>query len=179
VAQDATHKSLSNRPLLLAVAHAVSIATWLASVSALHFSYFNIYCSVGCWPHFIALKEGAVVWVKDTSLPPHLGCFWMSFLGVKTRWLPFVHGEGDHADHPFEVGVPLWIIVLLSGVVSVWLFVLRRRHDRRYRLGQCMKCGYDLRGLIERCPECGSSGTWGLEAQPSGEKDGNRKSGRH
>ncbi len=53
--------------------------------------------------------------------------------------------------------VPLWSIVLVCALVSGLLTVLpvlRRR--KRARRGQCLHCGYDLRGSTERCPECGT-----------------------
>ncbi len=53
--------------------------------------------------------------------------------------------------------IPIWSIALVcalaSGLLTV-LPVLRRR--KRARRGQCLHCGYDLRGSTERCPECGT-----------------------
>lgn len=51
---------------------------------------------------------------------------------------------------------PLWGIFVLSVSYPIVAFIygpLRRRRRRKY--GQCLDCGYDLRGLVEpRCPEC-------------------------
>ncbi len=54
------------------------------------------------------------------------------------------------------ISLPHWLFVL---VFSIPLFVAGKRvHRRRKRkkLGLCIKCGYDLRGSMERCPECGA-----------------------
>ena len=49
--------------------------------------------------------------------------------------------------------------ILVPGSVAALFFVLGvrrwRRHERRLRMGECIGCGYNLRGLTEpRCPEC-------------------------
>ncbi len=52
--------------------------------------------------------------------------------------------------------IPIWSIAVGCAVASGLLTVppvLRRR--KRARRGQCLHCGYDLRGSTERCPECG------------------------
>ena len=51
--------------------------------------------------------------------------------------------------------IPLWIPAFMFG--SSFLIVTRpiRRRRKRERLGLCLQCGYNLRGLTEpRCPEC-------------------------
>jgi hypothetical protein len=60
--------------------------------------------------------------------------------------------------------VPLRSVALCSGVLAaacfgVWagrtVFMVRRQLARM-RAGQCLMCGYDLRGSDRRCPECGT-----------------------
>ena len=54
---------------------------------------------------------------------------------------------------------PLWII---AGLGAIFPYT-RLRKNRRFKIGHCPQCGYDLRAtpeaggrLLERCPECGS-----------------------
>src|SRR5262249_769638 len=49
--------------------------------------------------------------------------------------------------------------VALYGLVAFGLVTLIRgiRRWRRRKPGLCKKCGYDLRGSAERCPECGAA----------------------
>jgi len=52
--------------------------------------------------------------------------------------------------------IPLWLLLLLAlpapALVARRALVSRRRAAR----GLCLACGYDLRGSISRCPECGT-----------------------
>jgi hypothetical protein len=53
-----------------------------------------------------------------------------------------------------DVYVPLWLLLLATGVPTALLFW---RDRRRIPPGHCQTCGYDLTGNVSgRCPECGS-----------------------
>jgi uncharacterized protein (TIGR03382 family) len=52
--------------------------------------------------------------------------------------------------------IPYWLLltITLPLPLAQGLSILRRR--RRVRHGLCANCGYDLRGMRDRCPECGT-----------------------
>ncbi len=51
--------------------------------------------------------------------------------------------------------LPLWIPALVFAVAPAWSLSMPYRRRRRRKLGLCVTCSYDLRGLTEpRCPEC-------------------------
>ena len=59
----------------------------------------------------------------------------------------------------FQLGFGGWFFGLIGGLIAarrVRSLRHRRWHARLVR-GQCVTCGYDLRGNVtERCPECGA-----------------------
>ena len=70
----------------------------------------------------------------------------------KWRWLPEVSRGGGETRFSMPLYLPL--LVFASWPLSQCFSVHRRR--KRKKLGLCVKCGYDLRGSKERCPECGT-----------------------
>ena len=76
---------------------------------------------------------------SDTIRPPRLP---FDPRGAKTRMI--------------SVGVPYWCLLLIGATVPVWRLARLLGRQRRNKRGQCTHCGYDLRGVSGRCPECGT-----------------------
>jgi hypothetical protein len=76
-------------------------------------------------------------------------------VGFYFVWLTEPFDSVHAAAQAYAVGVPLWLITLVSAILpAIWLrrFVLQ---GDRNRSGHCKNCGYDLRASDGRCPECG------------------------
>jgi hypothetical protein len=78
------------------------------------------------------------------------------------RFKGFELGQGNASIGPRKVApvtriaVPDWALTLpLASRVALWYRGVCRRSARIER-GLCWKCGYDLRGIAENCPECGT-----------------------
>jgi hypothetical protein len=70
---------------------------------------------------------------------------------------PTVHGSmvilgADIKACDWEVAIPFWLVLLLTGAPTAYLFWFDRRHPPHC----CQGCGYDLTGNTSgACPECG------------------------
>ena len=69
--------------------------------------------------------------------------------------------------HVASVYVPFWCVVPLCSAPAAVLLWTRLRHRRRFAVGHCHRCGYDLRASPGRCPECGAKPA-GRSPQSSG-----------
>ncbi len=52
--------------------------------------------------------------------------------------------------------LPLIVAILAFGIWPTFQCLRWLRNRRRFRIGHCIKCGYDLRASPDRCPECGT-----------------------
>ena len=83
------------------------------------------------------------------------------FSSIATTWIPSWSFKSEHGlgyYHAWHLVIPLWMPTLLCVIATGFLCIPPiRQHCRRKRkkLGLCVKCGYDLRGSKDRCPECG------------------------
>ena len=66
--------------------------------------------------------------------------------------------EGKPYDWILMFQAPHWLLILVAGTPLVAWGIGRIRRSRRSP-GDCLKCGYDLRGLAAGavCPECGGA----------------------
>ena len=96
-----------------------------------------------------------------------------SDVGIAYSWYQEGAGYGWHCGHSiygevgngflyqplhwspgFVVGLPYWVILLVTAPMPAAWLTMRLRRKRRRR-GHCPKCGYDIRVTPYRCPECG------------------------
>ena len=76
------------------------------------------------------------------------------------RWASHALNDPDNSFDERYASVPCWLLAAAAGawpMASLALLIRRRARRRRLvRAGCCVQCGYDLRGTLDRCPECGA-----------------------
>ncbi len=102
------------------------------------------------------VQDGRLTLVADLWSRVH------GFKGFKTNWVPRIQtyreSWNDNSLALSYVIVPLWIPTAIFGLLFLSCRPLHfHRRRKRKKLGLCVKCGYDLRGSLDRCPECGGA----------------------
>ncbi len=85
------------------------------------------------------------------------------YVETRHKWLPTWEVSGEIRQTPLGldgerwhmVTVPIYLFVVLTGAYPAYLLTPLHRRRKRRKLGLCLACGYDLRGSVGRCPECG------------------------
>ena len=77
---------------------------------------------------------------------------------VGWRWRPVEIRMPPWKEDGQRICVALYIPFAILVATSVVLFSGKQRADQSKKNGECLKCGYDLKGTstISLCPECGS-----------------------
>ncbi len=109
------------------------------SVDAWH----SYYLSAGSFGLLVVEGDGGKGWHVE------------GFRGFHTGWTPKIP---FYVERNYAVFIPIWFTTLIFGTMF-WLChpLQHRRFRKRKKLGLCIKCGYDLRGSKDRCPECGTA----------------------
>jgi hypothetical protein len=81
------------------------------------------------------------------------GIFALGF-GFETYVLPAWKRRTE--ERGWRVLLPLWFPTLIAMTPCAIATFRWRRRRRRFKLGLCTRCGYDLRAAEGRCPECGT-----------------------
>ena len=99
------------------------------------------------WTHLSVYEPGIIFYdIEPFSMfPPMHDETAVSFFGLGYAW------DANRK----VVGVPHWLLAVLTLILPV-VWLIRRRRRRDPDTLSCAKCGYDLRGSSGRaCPECG------------------------
>ena len=105
-------------------------------------------------PTGVLLSEGQPLYEYSGYALSHGGLGTWSYLSTK-EWAPKPGWRRTRFSTRGGIVVPLWIPTVLFALILWFSSVPLHRRRKRMKLGLCLKCGYDLRGSKDRCPECG------------------------
>ncbi len=138
----------------------LSVGLW--GVSYMRLGYFFCEEQDTCWG--VYLGAGNLSYSANAGRMPR-GLLYNGFHDYTTWWIPRMIEVGKQITvHRFLwirggrlewCGISLWMPALLFFVILGFPLVPALRRRKRKKLGLCLKCGYDLRGSKDRCPECG------------------------
>ena len=164
------------KPRLLNLLTVLSLLLCIAAVALWVRSYW--YVDVLRWPGGIVRSVGShngilvlqsykpdrdapyLPW-RQTSRGRDPGYDWRNWGGSPWNRSGFGYAEGSTAagNRIRQAVVPHWAVALAAGFLPAALarrLQGHRRRRRRAKAGLCPRCGYDLRGSPDTCPECGT-----------------------
>ncbi len=148
----------------------LSLIGLLLSVGLWGVSYYRCACvidqeSEGCVE--VGLFAGSFVVISHHNKNPlgnvSVRSYCRGFYGFWTNWSGRIgvfppHSRIYHVYNPWLWiwCIPLWMPTIVFGSVLYFCHPMHsHRRRKRKKLGLCLKCGYDLRGSKDLCPECG------------------------
>jgi hypothetical protein len=160
-----TVRRLLSMAFLLAAASVLCVPIWRARPDAISARIGRSTWTVGLGPQRSFVLSKAPVRLEEVFLSGR-----SSGPGrvVYINRLGFYSASEGAPYHVFDAQGPRWAVIAMLGALPfAWamssipgILNLRRRlrERRRARAGQCLRCGYELRGNpSDRCPECGAA----------------------
>ncbi|MBI5763607.1 MAG: hypothetical protein HZA51_08805 [Planctomycetes bacterium] len=97
---------------------------------------------VNCYAELWISEICDLVWWREPLMGQRLFGFWKPIFRLH---------DPAHGTQIKSCVLPLWLPIL----VSLFIVIIHRKR-RPHEPEACNTCGYDLRGISNRCPECGT-----------------------
>ncbi len=125
----------------------LSLAAWGVGYWDYHYSWQN---------DAVSFRGGRVGWWHRSNHDNgSTGLYQLRFNSLWSGVWPYYERSDYHGLISHIFSLPLWIPTVFFTTLFWWSVLPLHRRRKRKKLGLCLKCGYDLRGSSERCPECG------------------------
>ena len=123
----------------------LSVGLWGVSHLATDYNAFDTNLIQG---YLIVVDPRAGTSYSKGLFDPELGWYAVGLHNLPDAWR-------SDSKVGWYIRIRLWIPSLLFAIMTLWAVAPAYRRRKRKKLGLCLKCGYDLRGSKDRCPECG------------------------
>ena len=149
--------------LLLCVAVCV---LWVMSYSAMFPKRFLL-ASSDLENSWIAIAKGEVAHVTTRSWPDLRDPLWGETYdnegighGTGGGWRTVLNDNGSlSGQYEYWSYVRFWLLAAAFAILPMGSLIHRGLTRKRWQIGLCPSCGYDLRATPGRCPECGAAVT--------------------